>query len=205
MSCPCNPIHLSAEEEAELGRLGRDQGAPSRHVDRARIVLLVARGKSTIDIAAKIGTRPATVSKWRVRFEKQGLMGLRNDFRRGRPRIHEDAERLRQQILKRIKTKPPGGHAIWNGPTLGKPWASACSGDARGAFRPIPSFNPRAGTSLGSTLERQPTPSSFPWMESLATKICKARWDGSRCTTVAQCLHSPKNTNGVDRPLFSRR
>ena len=26
-------------------------------------------------------TRPATVSKWRVRFDSEGIMGLRDDFR----------------------------------------------------------------------------------------------------------------------------
>jgi transposase len=120
MSRPCTPINLTSEEKAELERLVRAPRTQRRHADRARIVLEAARGKSTIDIAASLRTRPATVSKWRVRFEREGLMGLRDDFRPGRPRLHEDAEGLRQRILERIDTKPPLGYAKWNGRTLGE-------------------------------------------------------------------------------------
>jgi transposase len=120
MSRPCTPINLTSEEKAELERLVRAPRTQRRHADRARIVLEAARGKSTIDIAASLRIRPATVSKWRVRFEREGLMGLRDDFRPGRPRLHEDVEGLRQRILERIDTKPPLGYAKWNGRTLGE-------------------------------------------------------------------------------------
>ena len=120
MSRPCTPINLTSEEKAELERLVRAPLTQRRHADRARIVLEAARGKSTIDIAASLRIRPATVSKWRVRFEREGLIGLRDDFRPGRPRLHEDVEGLRQRILERIDTKPPLGYAKWNGRTLGE-------------------------------------------------------------------------------------
>ena len=120
MSRPCTLIKLTTEEEAELERLIRAPRTQRRYGDRARIVLEAARGKSTIDIATAMRTRPATVSKWRVRFEREGLMGLRDDFRPGRPPIHEDAESLRQRILKQIDTEPPSGYTKWNGRTLGE-------------------------------------------------------------------------------------
>ena len=37
-------------------------------------------------------------------------MGLRDDFRPGRPPIHENSEGLRKSILEKIDTDPPAGH-----------------------------------------------------------------------------------------------
>ncbi len=63
MSRPSTTIHLSAHEKAELEKLIRAPRTQRRHADRARIVLEASRGKSNLDIAAMMRTRPATVSK----------------------------------------------------------------------------------------------------------------------------------------------
>jgi hypothetical protein len=76
MSRPCTPITLSRAEEAELNKLIRAPRTQRRHADRARIVLEAFHGKSNIEIAALMRTRPATISKWRIRFEQEGLMVL---------------------------------------------------------------------------------------------------------------------------------
>lgn len=120
MSRPCTPIHLSSHEKSELEKLIRAPRTQRRHADRARIVLEAARGKSNLAIAALMRTRAATVSKWRIRFEQEGVMGLRDDFRPGRPRVQEDCETLRQRILQQLDAEPPNGHAKWNGRTLGE-------------------------------------------------------------------------------------
>ena len=120
MSRPCTPITLSRAEEAELNKLIRAPRTQRRHADRARIVLEAFHGKSNIEIAALMRTRPATISKWRIRFEQEGLMGLRDDFRPGRPRVQEDSENLRRRILERLDAPPPAGYAKWNGRTLGE-------------------------------------------------------------------------------------
>jgi hypothetical protein len=76
MSRPCTPFHLTAHEEAELQKLLRAQRTQKRHADRTRIVLEAASGRRNLEIAAIAGTRPATVSKWRIRFEQGGFDGL---------------------------------------------------------------------------------------------------------------------------------
>lgn len=85
MSRPATPINLTPNERAELERLVRLPKTQRRHSDRARIILKAADGLSNLQIAQVIETRPATVSKWRVRFEREGIEGLRDDFRPGRP------------------------------------------------------------------------------------------------------------------------
>jgi transposase len=56
-------------------------------VVRARIVLLAAAGLATQAIAGKLGVAPNTVGRWRKRFCTQGVAGLKDRPRPGRPRV----------------------------------------------------------------------------------------------------------------------
>ena len=53
---------------------------------RAQIILAVAEGWSNKAAAARLATRPATVSKWRGRFARYGLAGVADAPRSGKPR-----------------------------------------------------------------------------------------------------------------------
>ncbi|MGH9104579.1 MAG: helix-turn-helix domain-containing protein [Acidimicrobiales bacterium] len=52
---------------------------------RAKIVLMAAAGMDNDEIAARLDTRREIVSKWRKRFFEQGLAGLEERPRGGRP------------------------------------------------------------------------------------------------------------------------
>jgi transposase len=57
-------------------------------VERARIVLVAAEGRSAAGIASEVGCSEPMVKKWRRRFEVDGLAGLRDASRPGRPLVH---------------------------------------------------------------------------------------------------------------------
>jgi transposase len=59
--------------------------APHAEVVRARIVLLAAQRMANVDIARRVGVCVDVVSKWRKRFCLQGLAGLKDRPRSGRP------------------------------------------------------------------------------------------------------------------------
>lgn len=118
MSRPATVIHLTDPEREELERLARQPKAQRRHSDRARIILKAADGMSNLEIARAIGTRPATISKWRIRFESEGLEGLRDDYRPGRPPVGGDATAFRGRLLAQLDEDPPEGYAKWNGRLL---------------------------------------------------------------------------------------
>ena len=67
---------------------GRASSRNASHADvvRARIVLLAADGERNIDIANRVRVCVDVVSKWRKRFCQQGLVGLKDRARSGRPR-----------------------------------------------------------------------------------------------------------------------
>src|SRR5262249_62268308 len=79
-------VALTDEQRAILrGWLGA--GKTERRIAfRAEVILAIAEGLSNKAAAEQLGTRPATVSKWRGRFAQEGLSGLRDASRSGKPR-----------------------------------------------------------------------------------------------------------------------
>ncbi len=80
------PIELTAEPGAHLEKTVRKPTAPQREVTRARIVLLAAQGLSNHQITRRLGCSRFTVYQWRKRFFEEGLDGLADRPRPGRPR-----------------------------------------------------------------------------------------------------------------------
>jgi transposase len=78
---------LSRDERRELEARARKYTLPYRDVVRAKIVLMAAEGLDNDEIAARLDTRREIVSKWRKRFFEQGLPGLDERPRGGRPPI----------------------------------------------------------------------------------------------------------------------
>ncbi len=79
-------IELTKEQRAVLDGRARAHTAPYYwEVVRARIVLLAAEGTSNKEIARRLDTSPQTVCKWRKRFYEEGLSGLEDRPRSGRP------------------------------------------------------------------------------------------------------------------------
>jgi hypothetical protein len=56
-------------------------------VVRAKIVLLAAEGLENTVIAARLDVAVGVVSKWRKRFAEEGMTGLADRERSGRPRV----------------------------------------------------------------------------------------------------------------------
>ena len=80
------PIELTHEQRAHLEKTARKQTATQREGTRARIVLLAAAGVSNHEIARRLGCSRTTVVTWRGRFFEEGLDGLTDRPRPGRPR-----------------------------------------------------------------------------------------------------------------------
>lgn len=78
-------VTLSPEQRVELEARARRYTLPYRDVVRAKIVLMAAGGLDNDEIAARLDTPREIVSKWRKRFFEQGLPGLEERPRGGRP------------------------------------------------------------------------------------------------------------------------
>ena len=81
-------IELSAADRAALEQRARAYTAPYHQVMRAKIVLLAAEGRENTVIAARLDITAQLVSKRRKRFFEEGLDGLKDRPRTGRPLAH---------------------------------------------------------------------------------------------------------------------
>src|SRR2546422_11634375 len=84
-------IALDARTKGKLEQLARAPSTPQARALRARIVLAAAQGLSNQQIAAQFHLSVNTVGKWRIRFKRFGLDGLRDD-QRGRPRKYDSKD-----------------------------------------------------------------------------------------------------------------
>ena len=78
-------LRLEPADRTALEDMARRYTSPYRDVIRAKIVLFAAEGLSNLDIAARLDLPRQIVSKWRKRFFEEGLAGLEERSRRGRP------------------------------------------------------------------------------------------------------------------------
>ncbi len=81
-------ISLSSEESLHLQRICRARSSAQSAVFRAQIILRCAQPDDPTNrqVAVELGCDPDTVCKWRGRFARSRLEGLRDLPRSGRPR-----------------------------------------------------------------------------------------------------------------------
>lgn len=75
----------SADDREAVARVARSRTAQARQVERAKVVLAALDGEGVGAIAQRFQLSPATVYLWLHRFEEQGLAGLEDQPRGGRP------------------------------------------------------------------------------------------------------------------------
>ncbi len=76
---------MTVEEVEAVKRLASSRTEPARAVERARIVWLSRQGRRVPAIAKELGIGQDTVRLWLKRFNAEGLAGLKDEPRSGRP------------------------------------------------------------------------------------------------------------------------
>jgi len=91
----------------------------SRYDHRLHGVLLVAQGMTCPEVATLLGDAPRTVQYWVKRFEQDGLAGLAEKERPGRPAslTPEQVDAIGQVLRQVPRTFDLGGN-LWDGKTL---------------------------------------------------------------------------------------
>jgi transposase len=89
-----------------------------RLVERARMITQLLDGLPINKIAQAMGTGQNTVIKWRNRFAAQGINGLYDSPRSGKPPKYD--KDFRNRILQTLELPPPKGQACWDGPAIAR-------------------------------------------------------------------------------------
>lgn len=101
------PVQLNEEDRSQLQALARARSLSARAVERAQIVLLAAAGKQDLEIAEELSITSRTAARWRARYLKAGIDGLKKDAQRpGRTPIFTP-EKIRMVVEKTTQEKPP--------------------------------------------------------------------------------------------------
>lgn len=118
-------IEIKPEDLKILQRRSKSRTEPKQTVERAKIILLCEEEKSVNEIAAVMHTYPNKVIEWRDRYKAEGLSGLLDKPRPGKPKAYID---LRNQVLEKLSSPVPKGFGRWDAPLLAK--ELNCSPDA---------------------------------------------------------------------------
>jgi len=98
-------IELADGERKVLEGIVRASSSEVRMVERARIVLAAAEGVKGTAIARRVGCSEPTVVKWRSRYARDGIAGLRDAPRPGPPLTY--GPEVRALLIAKACTRPP--------------------------------------------------------------------------------------------------
>ena len=84
-------LHIDKKSETALKAWCRSTILPHGQLMRAKIILQLSEGMTPTEVASAQRTSPKTVHRWRNRFEAEGLEGLYERARSGRPTVIDKA------------------------------------------------------------------------------------------------------------------
>jgi transposase len=105
-------FRLTPSERKELRDRLRSRTLPAEDVRRARLILLLAQGRSYLAIRQVLGCNPNYISRWKGRFEAERLAGLYSHHR-GRA-VEKRTPALEARILEWTRRPAPDGSTHWS-------------------------------------------------------------------------------------------
>jgi transposase len=109
---------LTPSERTELRDRMRSRTLPAEDVRRARLILLLAQGKSYLAIRQVLGCNPNYISRWKGRFEAERLAGLYSHHP-GRA-VEKRTPALEARILEWTRRSAPDGSTHWSSRKLAR-------------------------------------------------------------------------------------
>ena len=95
---------LTEKEKAELIRIARSRSAAHRLVQRAAAILALDEGGSQRAAGGRAGLSPSVVGLWVERFNQEGVAGLGDRPRSGRPPTYD--ELCKGRVIQAAKSDP---------------------------------------------------------------------------------------------------
>lgn len=106
------PITATDIQRHDLLMMRRSLKMERRYSQRAHVILLSLEGKSLDEIINETGMSKPIVNKWRQRFRKYGIEGLRDAPRSGKPSVITATQKA--MVIQKACEKPTGGYTNWS-------------------------------------------------------------------------------------------
>src|ERR1700736_4139548 len=111
MGIPLHRLPISKKAKRQLEKVRRTRTAKASAVQRAEMILLAAERVSNAEIARRLRCRPQVVGKWRTRFAAEGVAGLEDRPRSGRPVTQTERE-IKEGRDDRLWPAPPRAESL---------------------------------------------------------------------------------------------
>jgi transposase len=105
-------LTITEEQRGELSKWAASRTLPAGDVFRARLILALAEGQSYSQVMTSLRTTAPTISRWKQRFEQDGLAGLDPRHKGSQPRVADAA--LQAKIARKTQQKPSDGSTHWS-------------------------------------------------------------------------------------------
>ena len=105
-------LTLTQEQRETLSRWAQSRNLPAGDVSRARLILALADGLSYLQIKKTLRTTAPTISRWKQRFEQNGIEGLEPQHKGSKPRTATPAVQAR--VCRKVQQKPADGSTHWS-------------------------------------------------------------------------------------------
>lgn len=112
------PIPATKQQHDELLIMKRSLKMERRYSQRAEIILLSLEGKTLDEIINQTAMSKPIVNKWRQRFRKYGIEGLKDAQRSGKPSVITAAQKA--MVMQKACEKPADGYTNWSQKRIAK-------------------------------------------------------------------------------------
>lgn len=107
------PLTITVDEQDELRQMSLSRSLPAGDVLKARIILMLASGRSYAQIRKRLETTGPTISHWKKRFLEDRMVGLTEARHPGRkPTVI--TPKLQARVLEVTRRKPKDGSTHWS-------------------------------------------------------------------------------------------
>ena len=116
MARPARRVVCDESTKVQLLEIAKSRKQQSGLHLRAKIILKCLEGMPVKKIAENCDVSSATVIRWKNRFIVDGISGLSDHYRSGRPATYQ--EEFKRSVLEKLEQAPPDGFAQWDGTLL---------------------------------------------------------------------------------------
>jgi transposase len=105
-------LRVTEEQRGELSKWAQSRTLPAGDVFRARLILALADGQTYSQIMGMLQTTAPTISRWKRRFEQEGMAGLDPRHKGSQPRVAN--ARVQARIARKTQQRPTDGSTHWS-------------------------------------------------------------------------------------------
>jgi transposase len=113
MPFPSKPVTLTPDDRDELRQISISRSLAAGDVLRARMVLMLADGRSYAEIQDRLQTTAPTIARWKKRFLESGVAGL-IEIRHPGQKPTVITPKLQARVLDATRRKPKDGSTHWS-------------------------------------------------------------------------------------------